>query len=105
MRHLLLPLFLGSLDIISAIIAALVSIYLRFDGNLIPQNYLSMLVGQLPFFVMITIVSFFLFKLYSRVWRYAGSSELLAIAENAQAIFDAKNAMKNIDERDNIEVL
>nr|WP_306288602.1 nucleoside-diphosphate sugar epimerase/dehydratase [Phascolarctobacterium faecium] len=28
---------------------------------------------------MITIVSFFLFKLYSRVWRYAGSSELLAI--------------------------
>jgi FlaA1/EpsC-like NDP-sugar epimerase len=78
-RHLLLPLFLGSLDIISAIIAALVSIYLRFDGNLIPQNYLSMLVGQLPFFVMITIVSFFLFKLYSRVWRYAGSSELLAI--------------------------
>lgn len=79
MRHLLLPLFLGSLDIISAIIAALVSIYLRVDGNLIPQNYLSMLVGQLPFFVMITIVSFFLFKLYSRVWRYAGSSELLAI--------------------------
>lgn len=79
MRHLLLPLFLGSLDIISAIIAALVSIYLRFDGNLIPQNYLSMLVGQLPFFVMITIVSFFLFKLYSRVCRYAGSSELLAI--------------------------
>ena len=79
MRHLLLPLFLGSLDIISAIIAALVSIYLRFDGNLIPQNYLSMLVGQLPFFVMITIVNFFLFKLYSRVWRYAGSSELLAI--------------------------
>lgn len=79
MRHLLLPLFLGSLDIISAIIAVLVSIYLRFDGNLIPQNYLSMLVGQLPFFVMITIVSFFLFKLYSRVWRYAGSSELLAI--------------------------
>ena len=79
MRHLLLPLFLGSLDIISAIIAALVSIYLRFDGNLIPQNYLSMLVGQLPFFVMITIASFFLFKLYSRVWRYAGSSELLAI--------------------------
>lgn len=79
MRHLLLPLFLGSLDIISAIIAALVSIYLRFDGNLIPQNYLSMLVGQLPFFVMITIVSFFLFNLYSRVWRYAGSSELLAI--------------------------
>ena len=63
----------------SAIIAALVSIYLRFDGNLIPQNYLSMLVGQLPFFVMITIASFFLFKLYSRVWRYAGSSELLAI--------------------------
>lgn len=46
---------------------------------MIPQNYLSMLVGQLPFFVMITIVSFFLFKLYSRVWRYAGSSELLAI--------------------------
>lgn len=79
MRHLLLPLFFCSLDIISAIIAALVSIYLRFDGNLIPQNYLSMLVGQLPFFVMITIVSFFLFKLYSRVWRYAGSSELLAI--------------------------
>lgn len=27
------------------------------------------------------------------------------VAENAKAIFDAKNAMKNIDERDNIEIL
>lgn len=79
MRHLLLPFFLASLDIISAIIAALVSISLRFDGNVIPQNYLAMLISQLPVFVGITIASFFLFKLYSRVWRYAGSSELLAI--------------------------
>lgn len=79
MRHLLLPLFLASLDIISAIIAAFVSIYLRFDGNVIPENYLAMLISQLPVFVGITIISFFLFKLYSRVWRYAGSSELLAV--------------------------
>lgn len=79
MRHLLLPLFLASLDIISAIIAAFVSIYLRFDGNVIPENYLAMLISQLPVFVGIIIISFFLFKLYSRVWRYAGSSELLAV--------------------------
>lgn len=79
MRYLLLPLFLATLDIISTIIAVFASIYLRFDGSSIPHDYLSMLVAQLPIIVVLNITCFFIFKLYNRVWRYAGSSELLAI--------------------------
>lgn len=39
-----------------------------------------MLVMQLPSFIILTLVFALLFKLYDRIWRYAGSSELLAVA-------------------------
>lgn len=79
MRKYLLPMFLASLDIISVILAAFISIYLRFDSNKIPANYLSLLISYMPLTVVIYIVSFYLFKLYGRIWRYASATELIAI--------------------------
>lgn len=79
MRKYLLPMFLASLDIISVILAAFISIYLRFDSNKIPANYLSLLISYMPLTVAIYIVSFYLFKLYGRIWRYASATELIAI--------------------------
>ena len=79
MGHLLLPLFLAALDIISTAAALLLSAYLRFD-IIVPEKYLDMLVMQLPSFIILTLVFALLFKLYDRIWRYAGSSELLAVA-------------------------
>lgn len=79
MRKYLLPMFLASLDIISVILAAFISIYLRFDSDKIPANYLSLLISYMPLTVVIYIVSFYLFKLYGRIWRYASTTELIAI--------------------------
>ena len=82
MRHLLLPLFLGALDVISATFAAILSMYLRFDFNFSGQ-YFEPLLAQLPFYIILVIVLNVLQKLYSRIWRHAGSSELLAIFNTA----------------------
>lgn len=79
MRKYLLPMFLASLDIISVILAAFISIYLRFDSDKIPANYFSLLISYMPLTVVIYIVSFYLFKLYGRIWRYASTTELIAI--------------------------
>lgn len=79
MRKYLLPMFLASLDIISVILAAFISIYLRFDSNKIPADYLSLLISYMPLAVAIYLVSFYLFKLYGRIWRYASATELIAI--------------------------
>lgn len=78
MRNLLLPLFLATLDIISTIIVIVSANYLRFDGN-VSERYLDIVITQLPIFCLITIAVCYFAKLYSRIWKYAGSSELLAI--------------------------
>ena len=79
MRKYLLPMFLAALDIISIIVAAFISIYLRFDSGAIPAKYLNMLVAYLPLTVLLYLICFYIFKLYGRIWRYAGSIELVAI--------------------------
>lgn len=78
MRNLLLPLFLVAVDIISTIIVIISANYLRFDGN-VSESYLNIIITQLPVFCLITIAVCYFAKLYSRIWRYAGSGELLAI--------------------------
>lgn len=82
MGHLLLPLFLAALDIISTAAALLLSSYLRFDV-IVPEKYLDLLVMQLPSFIILTLMFALMFKLYDRIWRYAGSSELLAVTGTA----------------------
>ena len=82
LRHLLLPLFLGALDVISAIFAAILSMYLRFDFKFSGQ-YFEPLLAQLPFYIILVIVLNVLQKLYLRIWRHAGSSELIAIFNTA----------------------
>lgn len=79
MRKYLLPMFLASLDTISVILAAFISIYLRFDSDKILANYLSLLISYMPLTVVIYLISFYLFKLYGRIWRYASATELIAI--------------------------
>ena len=79
MRKYLLLMFLASLDIISVILAAFISMYLRFDSDKIPVNYLSLLISYMPLTVVIYIISFYLFNLYGRIWRYASATELIAI--------------------------
>lgn len=79
LKYLLLPLFVVVLDTISIVSAAFFSIYIRFEYSEIAAKYMEMLVSQLPIAIAVHLVVYFAFKLYGRVWRYAGSIELIAI--------------------------
>ncbi len=78
MRYLLLPLFLLALDIISIVTAALLSVYLRFEFEPTAQ-YVDLIVANLPVLVLIGCVCIYSYRLYNRIWKYAGASELLAV--------------------------
>ena len=78
MRRFLLPLFLLALDIISIGAAALLSVYLRFDFA--PSaEYIDLAVTNLPVSIGIGCLCIFSYRLYNRIWKYAGASELLAV--------------------------
>lgn len=79
MRYLLLPLFVVALDAICIVSAAFFSIYIRFEHTEISGKYIEMLIAQLPIMIVVHLLVYFVFKLYGRVWRYAGSIELVAI--------------------------
>lgn len=78
MHYLLLPLFLAALDIISAAMATIIATFIRFEFVL-QSKYLQEVLLQLPIFICIVLCMAMIFKLYNRIWRYAGTSEMLAI--------------------------
>lgn len=78
MHYLLLPLFLAALDIISAAMATIIATFIRFEFVL-QSKYLQEVLLQLPIFICIVLCFAMIFKLYNRIWRYAGTSEMLAI--------------------------
>lgn len=78
LHYLLLPLFLAALDIISAAMATIIATFIRFEFVL-QSKYLQEVLLQLPIFICIVLCMAMIFKLYNRIWRYAGTSEMLAI--------------------------
>lgn len=66
------------IDIALVNLAAFGSFYLRFEGN-IPQEYFLTYYHTAWAGTLIFLVSFFLFGLYNRLWQYASINELLAI--------------------------
>ncbi|MEA4849672.1 MAG: nucleoside-diphosphate sugar epimerase/dehydratase, partial [Clostridiaceae bacterium] len=79
MRKYLLPGFLLISDILIIIAAAIMSVYIRFEGADV-DHYLRVIVAHLPFLIVDFLLFFLFFELYRRVWRYAGIRELLAVA-------------------------
>ena len=78
MRRYLLPLFLMVFDILLIIGASITSLFMRFDSTIF-DRYIPVLVTELPVLICSYMLFFFLFRIYHRVWRYAGLKELLAI--------------------------
>ena len=58
--------------------AVYVALLLRFDGMVHPQ-YLSLYIRHIPLITAINLLSFLVFRLYSRVWEYASINELFSI--------------------------
>lgn len=78
MRKYLLPSFVAVLDILLLNIALKFALSLRFEGA-IPAQYLTTVYWQLPVFSLGMLAVHLGFRLYTRLWQYAGSVEALAI--------------------------
>jgi len=78
MPRRIVPLALAAVDLLIAATVPLLALYIRLEGNTQSQYY-AVLLQYLPVMVLMRIVSFSLFGLYNRLWRYASVNELLAI--------------------------
>lgn len=78
MRSYLLPGLLLIVDVITIIGVALISLLIRFDGY-ITSHYMHQMVDALPIMVISYIVMLLSMHLYTRIWRYAGMREMVAV--------------------------
>lgn len=78
MRSYLLPGLLLIVDVITIIGVALISLLIRFDGY-ITSHYLYQMIDALPIMVISYIVMLLSMHLYTRIWRYAGMREMVAV--------------------------
>ena len=89
--------FLIVLDTISVVIASLLTLWIRFDFQQIPVEYLQTVTHYLPIDCLIVIVLFAITGLYTSIWRYASVPELITIVGSCVVadilIFLYKHAM------------
>ena len=80
MRHYMRPVILLLTDILSLCISVWLAMTVRFAGTGTPvQSYIYNMIMVMPIYLIIHIFFFYLFKLYNRVWKYAGIKEMISI--------------------------
>ena len=69
------------MDICGMFAAGILSLYIRYDFKFmdIPRLFINTVMEAFPVNVIITILIYWLFRLYKSVWRYASDSELFNI--------------------------
>ena len=81
MRRYMLPVILLLTDMLSLCLAAWLAIVVRFMDTGTPTDiYITAFFMHLPVYLACHMLSFYAFKLYHRIWKYAGIKELLCIA-------------------------
>ena len=65
-------------DVMAVNISYFLALWLRFDGIFsgIPNEYLKPYIAFIPINTVISVLIFFLVKMYHSVWKFAGSTEL-----------------------------
>ncbi len=73
--------FLVAYDIIAVVAASLLALFIRFEGNYaaIPRKYVVKSLQYIPVIIIVTVIVFYCFRLYSSLWTYAGAPELINI--------------------------
>lgn len=66
------------LDIIILILVSYFSLYLRFE-HLVWDHYFDAVTLSLPWMILAYLGSLFAFKVYHRMWRYAGSRDMIML--------------------------
>lgn len=69
-------------DLFSILIASILSLYVRYDFSFmeIPNEFWEAVFDVYFYNVVITLIVFYIFRLYNSVWRYASDTELVNIA-------------------------
>ena len=68
-------------DIISIVASSVLAILIRYEFSygVIPAHFRHPIEKFLPINVVITLLLFYIFRLYSSLWAYAGEAELQSI--------------------------
>lgn len=71
-------LFLVAYDIIAATVASLFALLIRYDFryDAIAPHFLESMKTFLPITIMITLIIFYIFRLYNSLWIFAGATEM-----------------------------
>lgn len=74
-------LILMAIDACAICFSSFIGLFVRFDMNIsrIPQEYSQAAMHYLPFYVIVTLVIFFLLRMYSTMWSVAGIREVVHI--------------------------
>jgi len=67
-------------DVALTVLAYWFAYYLRFNFD-IPKTNFAMFLNTLPVLVVLRVACFFIFGLYSGVWRYASMDDLIRIVK------------------------
>ena len=80
MRRYMFPIILFLTDTVTLCISVWLAVVLRFAGSGTNyQGYISNALLMIPLYVACHLICFNLFKLYRRIWKYAGIKEMLSI--------------------------
>lgn len=68
-------------DIVAVVAASLLALFIRFEGHYseILKGYIFRSLQYIPVIIIITLIIFYGFRLYSSLWAYAGAPELINI--------------------------
>ncbi len=68
-------------DIIAVVASSLLALFIRYEGNYaaIPSKYVVKSLQYIPVIIIVTAIVFYWFRLYSSLWTYAGTPELINI--------------------------
>lgn len=74
--------FLIVYDICAVVVASYASLLIRFDFSFasIPDEYEHIVITHLPLTILLTLLIFWICRLYSSLWTYAGAVEVINIA-------------------------
>ena len=69
------------MDMISILVVTVFAIYVRYDFSFkdLPEHFLKSTIWFIPINLVVTMISFVAWNLYTSVWRYASATELINI--------------------------
>mgnify|MGYP005761420813 CR=1 FL=1 len=73
------------LDFLSIVIASFASIWIRYEFqiDMIEQRFVDSVIRYMPINMIVTVVVYYLFSMYTTLWKYAGITELCNITAAA----------------------